>query len=59
MGKLFDHGDIVVLKSGGPLMAVLGFADEGIEAVECEWLAEDGSACRAVFPIATLEPLSA
>lgn len=52
-------GRPVVLKSGGPVMDLESWSDDG-QAL-CRWAAADGRVCRAVLPAACLyrcEPLA-
>ncbi len=42
----FSDGDIVQLKSGGPLMAIKVHVDE---LLLCEWLSAEGRTCRGTF----------
>lgn len=45
-------GDVVLLKSGGPLMTIVGNHPENAEAVVCQWFKEDEVKSDTFFKIA-------
>lgn len=47
---MFQKGDIVVLKSGGPKMTITGLPNENSRGYFCEWFDETGTISRARFP---------
>lgn len=51
-------GDVVVLKSGGPLMSVEEVGSySGIEnGANCVWFSKDGQPHEKIFDVATLKP---
>lgn len=53
MNQEFSPGDVVQLKSGGPLMTVINIADGG--AVWCMWFPSSEKTERASFQAATLK----
>ena len=48
-------GDVVLLKSGGPRMTIVGNHPEIPEAVVCQWFKEDEVKSDAFFKIALKE----
>ena len=51
-GEKIEAGDLVILKSGGPLMTV---AELGVnDTVECYWSGENNNTCSATFQTVTL-----
>jgi uncharacterized protein YodC (DUF2158 family) len=55
--KRFKTGDIVILKSGGPPMTVLGYSSIA-GMVYCQWLSGERSE-QGQFPEDSLEPAPA
>jgi uncharacterized protein YodC (DUF2158 family) len=53
----FKVGDVVQLKSGGPLMTVTGFGagGDGKERVNCTWFDEKQNEKNGAYPAETLE----
>ena len=47
---MFNKGDVVVLKSGGPKMTVCGTPGENRSGFFCEWFDDNGKLERANFP---------
>lgn len=47
-------GDVVRLKSGGPMMTVTGYDKKSIY-IECCWIAEDGSPQDSHYPEDSLD----
>ena len=56
MAEQFDVGDVVQLKSGGPIMTVSGISQlsSGGEAVRCQWF-EKNKPMRGAFKAAMLK----
>lgn len=55
MAKNLQPGDVVQLKSGGPLMTVQRVAPTGTESsATCLWFSDAGKLENAVFSLATL-----
>jgi uncharacterized protein YodC (DUF2158 family) len=54
----FQVGDVVQLRSGGPLMTVVFMAlgPDGAPMVDCIWF-DKADKKEATFPAATLEPV--
>jgi len=52
---LFNPGDVVQLKSGGPAMTVDSIIDRG-KTIECTWFDEKRQLQHAQFSPAVLEP---
>ena len=46
---MFQKGDVVVLKSGGPKMTITGLPNEHSRGFFCEWFDENGALSRARF----------
>ena len=57
---VYREGDIVVLKSGGPPMAVgsIEISDGGEVTYDCAWFHGDETQAHGRFPEETLEPTS-
>ena len=53
MSQEISPGDVVQLKSGGPLMTVIGIADGG--AVRCIWFPSSDKPVKDSFVGATLK----
>jgi uncharacterized protein YodC (DUF2158 family) len=54
----FKVGDVVQLKSGGPLMTVVGFGADanGNQRVNCTWFDEKNIERNGAFPAEALQP---
>jgi uncharacterized protein YodC (DUF2158 family) len=57
MDMAFKVGDVVQLKSGGPLMTVTGFGagGDGKQRVNCTWFDKDENEKHGSFPPEALE----
>ena len=51
---MFQVGDVVMLKSGGPKMTITGGPSENIRGYYCQWFDENGTISRARFPAESL-----
>lgn len=47
---MFNKGDVVILKSGGPRMTVCSLPSTQRHGHFCEWFSESGKLERANFP---------
>lgn len=54
MAEQFSKGDLVRLKSGGPLMTVVYVDNDGETQIGCVWF-RNGEECRGSYPPETLE----
>ena len=53
---MFNVGDTVRLKSGGPAMTVESVEQfEGVDMAHCVWFGDKGEVQRQTFPMALLE----
>lgn len=55
---MFAVGDVVILKSGGPVMTVSGLPTERSSGVFCRWFDEAGELRGQRLPEATLKPVT-
>jgi uncharacterized protein YodC (DUF2158 family) len=55
---MFQVGDIVILKSGGPKMTVCGVPSEHTSQCRCQWFDESGELQRSTFPPSALKSVS-
>lgn len=49
---LYEPGDVVMLRSGGQPITVVGITEQGIQ---CVWLGEEGDLFSATLPAAALQ----
>lgn len=54
----FKVGDVVQMKSGGPIMTVVGFGADanGNQRVNCTWFDKNHSEKNGAYPQEALEP---
>jgi len=58
MADTITPGDVVKLKSGGPLMTVssMGTSDKGVQVANCCWFSEQSAKeSYGTFPVHTLQ----
>lgn len=48
--SVFNKGDIVVLKSGGPRMTITSIPNEHSSGYFCQWFDDNGQLSKARFP---------
>jgi uncharacterized protein YodC (DUF2158 family) len=53
--EMFEKGDVVVLKSGGPRMTICAVPNEHRSMYYCEWFDENGVHSKAKFPAEALK----
>lgn len=52
---VFDVGDVVILRSGGPRMTVTSLPSQHFSGYLCEWFDRTGIPAQARFPGASLK----